>query len=129
MQDFYKYKIGICWDFVNYQHSMFKKFKINDESYMIIIQKSDKDNDIITHTFSIIDIDNDKYWFESSMGGNKGLHKIKSYRDVVNIIVSKYNKMDKPHYDVYKYDPSGLDNKLSNDQFFKKTTRNLIYNK
>lgn len=130
LSDIEKYHVGICWDFVNYQHYYFKKNKIKDESYMIVMQLSDNPNDIGTHTFSIITYEGKKYWFESSWASHQGLHEVKSWEDVRDVWVSVYDKTkekNKP-YDIYKYNPDGLDNHVDNGSFFKKVTRNMIYN-
>ena len=62
----HKYRAGICWDFVNYQHNVFKKNEYPDESYMFVMERNNDPNDIVTHTFSIVDVCGKKYWFESS---------------------------------------------------------------
>lgn len=122
-----KEHIGICWDFLNYQHDWFKKNNINDESYFYIQSKSDDPNDIVTHTFSIITINGSKYWFESSWGSHKGIHNISSWKDVVKSLCDRYNKDDRLPYSVFKYNPDGLDKNVKNEDFFEKATRNLIY--
>lgn len=127
IKDIEKYHVGICWDFVNYQHYYFKKNRINDESYFIVMAMSDNPNDIATHTFSIINIDGKKYWFESSWYKNQGVHEVKSWKDVVDKFKESYDKSGKRDYEVYKYNPDGLDQNISNEEFFKRTTKNMIY--
>lgn len=126
ISDIEKYHVGICWDFVNYQHYYFKKNNIKDESYFFVMQQSEDENDIVTHTFSIFTIANKKYWFESSWFGHQGVKEISSFKDVVLKLVEKYGDHA---YSVYKYNPDGLDNNISNGDFFKRTTRNLVFNK
>lgn len=114
IKDIEKYHVGICWDFVNYQHYYFKKNNIEDESYMIVMGMSDNNpNDIATHTFSIIKIDGKKYWFESSWFKNQGVHEVKSWKDVVEKFKESYDEGKNKNYDVYKYNPEGLDSHLS----------------
>ena len=130
LKDIEKYHVGICWDFVNYQHYYFKKNKIKDESYMVVLQLSDNPDDIGTHTFSIFNYDGKKYWFESSWMSHQGIKEVNSWKDVVEEWVNCYDKTkskSKP-YSVYKYNPDGLDNNVDNGKFFDKVTRNLIYN-
>lgn len=52
----HKYRTGICWDFVNYQHNVFKKNGYPDESYMFVMERNNDQNDIVIHTFSIVDV-------------------------------------------------------------------------
>lgn len=123
-----KYHVGICWDFVNYQHKWFKENKIKDESFFFVMQVSKREDDIVTHTFSIIDFDGKKYWFESSWFGHQGVKEVRSYKDVVEELVKKYDKTKGLNpYSVFKYNPDGLDNNISNGDFFKRATRNCIF--
>ena len=122
-----KEHVGICWDFVNYQHHYFKDNKIHDESYFYVQQVSDNENDIVTHTFSVITISGTKYWFEAAWGGHKGIHKISSWKDTINVLCEKYNKDKKFPYSVFKYNPDGLDKNIPNSVFFEKATQNLVY--
>lgn len=120
-----KYHSGVCWDFVNYQHDRFKKLGYPDESFMFVMQRSDDPNDIVTHTFSIVDIGGKKYWPESSWLKRQGVHEISSYEDVVTELKNVYGDHN---YDIYKYNPDGLDQNLSNGDFFRKvcTNDNLV---
>ena len=120
-----QYHVGICWDFVNYQHSIFKEMGVSDKSYLVVMSKDDNENDIVTHTFSIINISGNQYWFESSWFKCQGVHKITSYKDVLNKLITVYDKYE--NHEIYMYNPTGLDNNLSSREFFQKTTRNLIY--
>lgn len=122
-----KYHVGICWDFVNYQHNIFKKNKYSDTSYFFVMERNNNPNDIVTHTFSIINIKNKQYWFESSWMKYQGVHNINSYRDVINKLIKEYGLKNKYLYDVYEYNPEGLDNNLTNKKFFSKASKKLIY--
>lgn len=122
-----KEHVGICWDFVNYQHAWFKSHQIKDDSYFYVQQKSTNPDDVVTHTFSIISINGGNYWFESSWSSNKGIHKVSSWKDVVNALCDQYNKEDKFPYSLFKYNPDGLDKNVKNGDFFNKATRNLVY--
>lgn len=119
-----KYHAGICWDFVNYQHHIFKNNGYPDESHMFVMQRSDNPNDIVTHTFSTVDIGGKKYWFESSWFKHQGVHEVASYKDVVDILRKEYGSNNP--YDVYKYNPDGLDKGLTNGEFFRRATNNLV---
>ena len=119
-----KYKAGICWDFVNYQHNVFKRNGYPDESHMFVMERNNNPNDIITHTFSTVDIGGKIYWFESSWFKHQGVHEVNSYKDVVNVLRKEYGTDNA--YDVYEYNPDGLDKNLTNSEFFKRTTNNLV---
>lgn len=113
-----KYKVGICWDFVNYQHNYFSKIGIKNDSFLFVKQMSEDPNDIVTHTFSILE---GNKWFESSWAKHQGIHKVQSYKDVTDILNEEYNS--KYDFEVYKYNPDGMTG-ISNSQFFKKATSN-----
>ena len=124
IDDMKKYKAGICWDFVNYQHDIFKRNGYPDESYMFIVARNNNPNDIATHTFSTVDIGDKTYWFESSWSEHKGIHEVTSYKDVINALRKEYGADNA--FDVYKYNPDGLDKNLTDSEFFEKTTNDLV---
>lgn len=126
IDDMKRHHAGICWDFVNYQHHFFKENGYPDESHLFVMQKSDDPNDIVTHTFSTVTIDNQKYWFESSWFKHQGVHPVSSYKDVVDKLVKEYGDTNS-QYDVYEYNPDGMDQSLSNGEFFKRATKKLVY--
>lgn len=126
IDDIKKNHAGICWDFVNYQHHIFKENGYPDESHLFVMQKNEDPNDIVTHTFSIVTIDNQKYWFESSWFKHQGVHPISSYKDVINELVKEYGDANS-QYDVYEYNPDGMDRGLTNGEFFKRATEKLVY--
>ena len=124
-----KYHVGICWDFVNYQHWWFNKNRIKNSSYFFVMDRGRHSNDIVTHTFSIITIGSKKYWFESSWYKNQGVHEVLSYKDVIKQLVENYDKQNKNAYTVYEYNPNGLDRGLSNSEFFNKTTQKVVFDR
>lgn len=107
-----KFKVGLCWDFVNYQSNFFKKHNIDYESYILIYKDS-----YANHTFNIIKIDNKMYWFEASWVKFRGIHEISSISDVIY-------KLNKDGYfiksDLYKYNEEGMDNNLTPIEFINK---------
>ena len=127
IKDIEKHHVGICWDFVNYQHNWFRGAGIKDESYLFVMQLSDNPDDIVTHTFSIITFEGKKYWFESSWFGHQGVREIRSYKDVIDELISKYDKGNNHSYSVFKYSPDGMDRNITNGDFFNKATRSLVY--
>lgn len=127
IKDIEKHHVGICWDFVNYQHNWFRGAGIKDESYLFVMQLSDNPDDIVTHTFSIITFEGKKYWFESSWFGHQGVREIRSYKDVIDELIAKYDKGNNHSYSVFKYSPDGMDRNITNGDFFNKATRSLVY--
>jgi hypothetical protein len=121
-----KEKIGVCWDFVNYQHSFFKDNGYPDETFMVVSKRSNDPDDILTHTFSIVKIGDKKYWVESAKWNDRGVHEVISYKDVINkFIKDEYVRND---YDIYKYNPDGMDNNLTDQEYFNRvtSTKNLV---
>jgi hypothetical protein len=83
VEDFKKNKIGVCWDFVNYQHDTLDKMGIPNKNYMLIMPKSNDPDDILTHTFTIAEIGDKKYYIESAAWPRRGVHEVNSFMDVV----------------------------------------------
>ena len=122
--DFRKYKVGVCWDFVNYQHSMFKSHALHDTSYFYMGAMSDDPNDVVTHTFSLVDIGGKKYWFESSWYIHQGVHEVKSFKDVIMHLNKEYKVKE---FEVYTYNPDGLDKNLTNNEYVKSAAKHKIW--
>lgn len=121
-----KYKVGICWDFVNYQHEYFKENGIPHKSYMFVKQQSDDPNDIVTHTFNIVSNGDKQQWFESSWTKHQGVHDVKSYKDVVSELDKAYGNKTQP-FDVYEYDPDGMMGIKNGEMFRRATVSDPIY--
>lgn len=51
-----------------------------------------------------------------------GVHEVKSYKDVVSKALSDKTKP----YDVYEFNPDGMDKGLTDQQYFDRATQNLI---
>ena len=117
-----KDKIGTCWDFVNYQHAVLKKNGIKDHNYMLVSRMSDVPDDIQTHTFTIADIGGKKHWIESAYWKYRGVHEVKSYKDVIAKVLSDKTKP----YDLYEFNPDGMDKGLTDQEYFDRATQNLI---
>lgn len=121
-----KEKCGVCWDFVNYQHNMLKNLGIRDKSYMFTMKKSEMPDDLVTHTFTMYELDGKKYWLESAMWPKRGIHEVKSYRDVIKEIKDNYKVKD-ADYSLFEYNPDGLDKGLTDQEYFKAATQKLVY--
>ena len=117
-----KEKIGVCWDFVNYQHDELKKAGIKDSSYMILMDLSDENRKrTVTHTFTTFELDGKTYWLESAMWPKRGVHEIKNYKQAAKEIQRQYTKEKKP-YSLFKYNPEGLDQNLTDQEFYDRVT-------
>lgn len=112
-----KYKIGLCWDFVNYEHYILNKNSIPHDCYMIV-----GNDGHVTHTFVVVHDSNKHYWIESAYYKYKGVHEVNNVLDIVKKGFS-YLK----NFDIYKYNPDGLDKELNDKEFFNRATKDLIY--
>lgn len=118
-------KIGVCWDFVNYQYFQLCKSDIYSENYLFFAQTPTQN--IITHTFTIAIIDNKRKWVESALWSKRGIHEVQNVIDVVKSLIEIYN-VNK--YELYRYNPLGLDRYLSGEEFISKIICNVpIYSK
>ena len=115
-----KSKCGVCWDFVNYQHDVFKKNGIPDKTYMFIMDRGKEG--FITHTWSQVDLGDGQYWFENSFYKKRGLHKIQSEKDVIQSLRDEYDPSGKLKFDVYQFNPDGLDKGLTDQEYFDRVT-------
>lgn len=121
-----KTKIGTCWDFTNYQHYVLKKMGIPDKSYMLLIPKSSDPNDLVTHTFTTFELGGKSYWIESAAWPKRGVHKIKSHGDVVSELMDMYGNPGLG-YALYNYNPEGMDQGLTDKEFFNRATDDRNY--
>lgn len=118
-----KEKIGTCWDFVNYQHNELNKAGIKNDSYLVMMDLSTKEDPdrIVTHTFTTFELGGQKYWLESAMYPKRGVHKINDFTEAAASVKSQYTDKKKP-YSIFKYNPEGMDAGLTGDQFIEKAT-------
>lgn len=121
-----KEKIGTCWDFVNYQHDKLKNMGIKDNSYLITIQKSEKPDDIVTHTFTTFELGDKQYWLESAAWPKRGVHEINGIEDVAKELNEMYHNPGLG-LSVFKYNPEGMDKGLTSNEFFDRASQNLVY--
>ena len=110
--------VAVCWDFVNYQHYRLDQLGIENHSYLIIY---DTEDGPLSHSWSTVMIDDRLWWLECSWGNHEGIYPIDSYQDVVDKIVSEYPPLSEVL--LYEYDPDGLDNRLSPDEFVSRVKR------
>lgn len=118
------YKVGVCWDFVNYEANWFKTHGIPFNAYLFVSQQSDDENDIITHTTLMFKFEGKNYWFEESWNGNPQVKEVDSWQDILDAFVDRWGN-DKP-YQMYQFVADDSLIGISNSEYFKKTTMNEI---
>lgn len=118
-------KTGICWDFVNYQHAYLNEKGIPNKSYMLVSRYGDNPDDIKTHTFTVAENQGKLYWVESAWWPERGIHNIKSPKEVADK-ACVFNGKEKP-YDLYEFDPTGMDKGLTSNEYFDMATQKLVF--
>lgn len=123
IKDFTKTKIGTCWDYTNYQHSELTKAGIKHDTHMIVM---DTDDGVVTHTFTTFEdpVNHKSYWLEQALYSERGIHSVSDYKDAVNVISKKYDPSGKRDFDVYEFNPDGMDAGLTDQEFFNRATKN-----
>ena len=105
----------------NYQHHELSKAGIKHETHMLVMDTNDGP---VTHTFTTFEdpVNHRQYWLEQALYSERGIHPISSYKDVVSIISKRYDVSGKRDFDVYRFNPDGMDGGLTDQEFFKKAT-------
>lgn len=88
---------------------------------MAVYRRSDKPDDIVTHTFTIIDVGEKKYWIESAKWNDRGIHEVKSFKDVIRHFKDT-GYFGPKVYNVYEFNPDGMDRGLTDQEYFDKAT-------
>lgn len=101
-EDFYKYKVGVCWDYVEYEAYYFSnelemrltKYQLKEgNTYsMYYMQHIDKDGDTPTHTWLGYKLDSKIYSFESSWKSMQGIKRHSTEKDMVNYYLNEQAK-------------------------------------
>lgn len=105
VQEFEKYEVGVCWDFVNYEYYWFRKHGYQCKAYFC---QMDNGKDCPTHTFAVFKLKGDPnyYHFESSWGSQQGIHPYKSMDDLYKSINKKMiDEYGKAPFCIYEYTP------------------------
>lgn len=121
VKDLAKDKIGLCWDFVNYQHAVLDKQGIPNKNYMAVYRRSNDPEDIITHTFTVATIGDKNYWIESSKWNDRGVHEVGSFKDVIKHFRDT-GYFGSKSYNVYEFNPDGMDQGLTDAEYFDRAT-------
>ena len=100
---------------------------IPDKTYMVLIPKSSNPDDLVTHTFTIFGKnDKEQYWLESAAWPKRGVHKVNSYKDVVSELMDMYGNPGFG-YELYQYNPEGMDKGLTDKEYFNRATDDRNY--
>ena len=127
VEEFESYKIGVCWDYVNYEA---KWLKDNNYDFSTVFIMIDEGKNYPTHTFVLLHLNNKVYWFESSWTVYQGIYEYETYEDAVNDIVEKHKEFIQTQYSIdddsyvyiLEYDTEGLDNHLTDIEFMNNIT-------
>lgn len=96
-----KDKMGVCWDQVELERKYFDELNVETKSYFMC----NYDGTFFpTHTFLVVFIDNKYYYFENAWMPYKGVEKFNSLRELLNVVVSRFNKMCIDKYNLKESD-------------------------
>ena len=122
--EFEHYKLGTCWDFVNYEAEALRKMGITYKCYFAIMGEEGR-KVTPTHTFiTFKDKDGNVFWFESSWGGNKGVRSYSDEKALLEDFVSRFTKRRSKwrEVDIYEYRPGSKYVNISSADFINKIT-------
>lgn len=90
IEEFEKYKTGVCWDFTHYEAKWFKDHGYKYETYFIEV--NDIDGDLPTHTFLIFFLPGSSktYYFERSWWKYAGIEAFNSKRECLDTIMKRH---------------------------------------
>lgn len=116
---FIKQNGGICWDYVTYEASEFRK-RFPNVKFRAWYMIWKVEPDYPTHTYLTFELNGEHYLFEKSFAAIEGVYKFSSTNDIDDYIVNSTalfemnngRNMDHQDYYIYQYDP--LHNKLKN---------------
>jgi len=87
-QEFEKYGGGVCWDYVVYQATYFRKHFSDVPFETFFFCLIDEDGDLPSHTVLLFYLDGYAYWFESAWKSEAKLRQFKSRDDALNRILN-----------------------------------------
>ena len=133
VKDAIENRIGDCWTFVSVENDWFKKHMPNTEihCYFIRSEFSNPLNSVgstgTAHTVLLFrGEDNNLYYFESSWRKHVGIFKVNSVKDVIDYYINDHcqNGNECLWYKIYEFDITGMDNKLTQPEFWKIAMKN-----
>lgn len=99
-EELLKSKLGVCWDQVELERSIAKKYKQQIKTFFICTY--DKDN-IPSHTFLTYEENNKFYWFENSWDEYRGLHKYSTLKGLLRDVKMKFIKSNKTNENAFTF--------------------------
>lgn len=102
--DFMKYKIGICWDYTNFEAWYFNQYFSNLEYAMYYIETNDDKGKLYTHTWLAYYNDDNCIVIESSWSEYAGITKYDNEQNMVKEYVDRFmSDKDNQECVVYTY--------------------------
>lgn len=90
-----KYKVGVCWDYAEFE----RRFCIENNIEFKIVFIKQKNKISVTHTFLVYNIDRIYYWFEFSYKKYAGLHESLRFHSIKEVSDYVHEKMALDHPD------------------------------
>lgn len=119
-QELLEKKVGVCWDQVELERTLFDKNEIKNETYFIYI---DDQQYLPSHTFLVYYLDNKVYWFEHAWQDATGIHQYNNINDLLNDVEIKFRKSRKNevalNLDIYIYKYHQPQYHISCDKLYK----------
>ena len=88
---------GVCWDFVVAEASALQRQWLEYRGYFTGLHRNGRM--IATHTYIIVE---KMFWIECSWRKHHGVHNVKSYKEIVDLLMDEYGA-DEAH--TLEYDP------------------------
>lgn len=116
IKKFLQYKIGVCYDFVNYEAKWFKEHKYTFRTYYFAFEGNTQK----THTALFFEYHGSVYWFEASWRKYSAIRKFSSYDDAIQFVgrlfYANYRRYLCDLY-AFQYDTTGMDQNLTSQEF------------
>lgn len=126
-KDFIKYKIGVCWDYAEFEALAFEKMFPEVQYQLYYIEGNNAGN---SHTWLSFFLKDKYFIFESSWKSQQGISEFISETDMIDCYIKLFTKdFNLQRCAVYKYDPIRKYG-LTPDEFMKEifTNGELIVN-
>ena len=99
-EQFYKNRVGVCWDQTQFERYIFKNWNYNFKTYYIELD----DKEQSTHTFLVYEDNSKFYYFENSYEKIRGIWESDSIDDIFNFVLKNMFEDDKEYnYKIYEY--------------------------
>lgn len=119
VEEFEKYRGGVCWDYVRYESEKLKE--IPDISLQTFyVQLSDNS----THTFILVDSLGDSYWIESSWKPLAGTYMFTNEDQALRYIIKKMIEFKESEensnitsFQIFEFDPEDIESGSSCEEY------------